>query len=184
MRKVTFITGNQNKADYMARLLGMPIDHRKIELEEIQSVDAKKIAEQKARYAYSVIGSPVLIEDISFECKSLNGLPGPFIKFFIESENGDEIICRMLDGFDDRSVSVRCTHVVYDGETIYHLEKVAKGVVSEHPRGERGYGWDPVFAMDGFEGKTNAELSAEDYDVFQRAHKPLDELKTLLEKLT
>ena len=36
--KITFVTGNQNKADYLTRLLGVPIDHVKLNLDEIQSI--------------------------------------------------------------------------------------------------------------------------------------------------
>lgn len=36
--KIAFVTGNQNKADYLTRLLGVPIDHVKLNLDEIQSI--------------------------------------------------------------------------------------------------------------------------------------------------
>jgi hypothetical protein len=42
--KVTFITGNQKKADYLASYLGFAVDHRKLDLDEIQSLDLRKIA--------------------------------------------------------------------------------------------------------------------------------------------
>ena len=82
MIDVTFITGNQAKADFLAKHLGYPIKHKKLDLDEIQSLNLKEIAEHKARQAYGEIKSPVLIEDAGLFIKALGGLPGPFIKWF------------------------------------------------------------------------------------------------------
>jgi hypothetical protein len=56
---VTFITGNQSKADYLAKYLGIPVKHVKLDLEELQSMDLHKIVEHKVRQAYEHIKSPV-----------------------------------------------------------------------------------------------------------------------------
>ena len=49
MTHVTFITGNQNKADYLAKYLGMNIEHKKLDLDELQSLDLRTIVEHKVR---------------------------------------------------------------------------------------------------------------------------------------
>ena len=49
MTNITFITGNQNKADYLAKYLGHSVDHVKLDLDEIQSLDLKEIVEHKVR---------------------------------------------------------------------------------------------------------------------------------------
>ncbi|MFA6383501.1 MAG: non-canonical purine NTP pyrophosphatase, partial [Parcubacteria group bacterium] len=85
MKKITFITGNQSKADYLANYLGLPIDHVKIDLDEIQSLDLKEIVTHKVRQAYQKVKKPVIVEDVSLEFKALGGLPGPFIRFFVEN---------------------------------------------------------------------------------------------------
>ena len=84
MRSITFITGNQKKADYLARYLGFPIEHIKLDLEEIQSMELQEIVEHKVKQAYEKIKKPVIVEDASLEFTALGKLPGPFIKFFIE----------------------------------------------------------------------------------------------------
>lgn len=58
---VTFITGNQAKADNLAEHLGLKVKHQKVELDEIQSVDLKVIVEHKVRQAYAIVQSPVLV---------------------------------------------------------------------------------------------------------------------------
>ena len=45
MKHVTFITGNQAKADYLAKHLGFSVQHHKLDLDEIQSLDLREIVE-------------------------------------------------------------------------------------------------------------------------------------------
>ena len=56
MNKITFITGNQSKADYFAKYLGISVDHRKVELDEIQSLNLREIVEHKVKQAYKIVG--------------------------------------------------------------------------------------------------------------------------------
>ncbi|MBB1579878.1 non-canonical purine NTP pyrophosphatase, partial [Candidatus Saccharibacteria bacterium] len=49
MKTVTFITGNPHKADYLSRMLGLPLKHRAVDLTEIQSTSLEEIVEHKVR---------------------------------------------------------------------------------------------------------------------------------------
>lgn len=75
MRPITFITGNQKKADYLARYLGFPVEHQKIDLDELQSLDLREIVEHKVKQAYEIVQSPVLVEDVSLEFSALGRIP-------------------------------------------------------------------------------------------------------------
>jgi non-canonical purine NTP pyrophosphatase (RdgB/HAM1 family) len=180
MTNVTFITGNQNKADYLARLLGINISHHKVDLDELQSTSLHEIVEHKVRQAHAVVNSPVLVEDVSLEFVALAGLPGPFIKFFVEQENGLENLCRMLDGFNDRRAVVRVTFGYYDGQTVRMFDGELSGTIAEHPRGDGGYGWDKIFCPDGYDGKTRAELSAVDDEATYQVMKPFAAIRDFL----
>ena len=116
MKTITFITGNQYKADYLSRMLGLPLKHRAVDLAEIQSTSLEEVVEHKVRQAYVIAKCPVLVEDVALEFTELGGLPGPFIKFFVEAPNGLENLCRMLDGFDNRSAVAACVFGYYDGQ--------------------------------------------------------------------
>lgn len=176
-----FITGNQHKADYLAKMLGIHLDHHKVDLDEIQSVSLEEIVIHKARQAYDVIKKPVLVEDVALGFNALNGLPGPFVKFFVESENGLENMCRMLDGFDDRSARAECMFAYYDGNNCTVIAGGLDGVIAKNPHGEGGFGWDRVFCPEGYEGKTRAELILEQNEATYRTIKPIDKLRTFLE---
>lgn len=55
MQNITFITGNPKKAEYLEKYLGFPIDHIKLDLDEIQSLDSREIITHKVKEAYNKI---------------------------------------------------------------------------------------------------------------------------------
>ena len=175
-----FITGNQNKANYLAKMLGIDLEHQKVELDEIQSTDIREVAAHKARQAYESIGKPVLIEDSGLSFTALNGLPGPFIKFFVEVDDGIEKLCRMLDGFDNRSARATAVFAYYDGSQMMLIEGGIDGTIVDHPRGSNGWDWDKIFAPNGYNGKTQAEQTDEDYETVYGVIKPFNKLRDFL----
>lgn len=158
-----FITGNQDKADYLSCSLGIQLEHQKINLDEIQSMDPHAVVEHKVRQAYDLLNKPVQVEDTTLSFNALDGLPGPFVRFFVDAENGLEMMCRMLDGFVDRSAYASATYGYYDGEKVCFFGGKLTGVIAHHPRGNGGYGWDKIFEPDGYGGLTRAELSPADH---------------------
>lgn len=178
MTNVTFITGNQDKADYLTAYLGFPVNHQKVDLEEIQSLDLKEIVEHKVRQAYSIVGSPVIVEDVSLEFSALGRLPGTFIKFFVD-EVSFETICRMLDGLDRRATA-RCVFGYFDGKEVVFFEGAMDGHIAEGPAGDNGYGWDKIFIPNGYD-VTRASLSELDDKTTYLQIKPFEKLKAFLE---
>lgn len=158
--KITFITGNQGKADFLAKHIEYPIAHQKIDLDEIQSLKLADIAEHKAKQAYQVLNSPVLVEDIGLIFEGLGELPGPFIKWF-EVALGLEKICELVDGFESRRATVKICYAFYDGKKISFFEGEIKGSIADRPRGDGGFGFDPIFIPDHV-AKTLAEMDEEE----------------------
>ena len=181
MNNVTFITGNQNKADYLAKMLGVELKHKKLELDEIQSTDLNEIVEHKVRQAFELVKGPVLVEDVSLKFNALNGLPGPFIKFFTEQPNGLKNMCRMLDGFNDRGARAECVFGYYDGERFELFRGGLDGNIAHEPQGTNGWGWDAIFCPDGYGGKTRAELSEADDEATYILIKPFAVLREFLQ---
>lgn len=178
--RVTFITGNQHKADYLSRYLGFTVKHLEIELDEVQSLDLSTVVEHKLIQAYAKINEPVLVEDVSLEFEALGRLPGTFIKFYIE-EIPYETICRTLDGLS-RNATAKCTFGYYDGSLMKFFESSLKGKIADRPKGEGGFGWDKIFIPEGY-SQTRAELNeAEDKKTYL-VIKPFDKVKAFLENL-
>lgn len=177
MKTVTFITGNQSKADYLARYLGVEVAHQKIDLDEIQSLELQEIVEHKVKQAYDIVKTPVLVEDVSFEYKALGRLPGPFIKYFV-TELEPETMCRIIDGMD-RSAVGRCMFGYYDGVELRTFEGELCGTIAQHPAGENGFGWDKIFIPEGYK-ITRAQLDDEEYAKIYKIIRPIDQLKKFL----
>lgn len=177
MTDVTFITGNQAKADYLANYLDHPVKHLKLDLVEIQSLDPHEVTGHKVRQAYEHVRGPVLVEDVSLEFSAWGRLPGTFIRFFVD-EVPLETICRMLDG-QDRSAIARCIFGYYDGNKVEFIEGKLTGKIAAQPAGENGFGWDKIFIPDGH-SVTRACLNPADYKTVYATIKPLAELKEFL----
>lgn len=182
-RYPVFITGNQHKADNLGKFLGVKLVHRKLELDEIQSASLEVVLEHKAQQAYAAVGQAVLVDDVALGFTALGGLPGPFIRYFVESDNGLEHLCRMLDGFDTRTAQGSAALGYYDGTHFEIFTGTISGTIAEHPSGDGGYGWDAIFCPDGYGGRTRAELNETEYRTVYEQIRPFSELRRFLEQL-
>jgi len=181
--KATFMTGNADKAAYLERMLGLPINHFKADLDEIQSLSLDEIVTHKVKQAYEIVKSPVIVEDVSLGFDDFGGLPGPFVKFFVGSEDGLEKICRIADTLPTRKATAVCVFGYYDGKRLELLRGNLHGTIAEHPKGSGGFGWDAIFCPDGFGGKTRAELTPSDDAKTYATLKPFSALRNLLTSL-
>jgi inosine triphosphate pyrophosphatase len=154
-----FITGNQGKADQLAQWLGLPVEHQKLDLDEIQSLDLTEVVEHKVRQAYALAKRPVLVEDVSVVCTAMGRLPGTFIKWFIQ-ELGNDGICKFVDGLEHRGAIVSICYGLYDGRDVQFFQSSVEGQIAPEPRGE-AWGWNPIFIPAGHT-KTYAEMTPEE----------------------
>ncbi len=177
---ITFITGNASKAEQLKRHLKRPVLHKKIDLDEVQSLDLKKIVEHKAKEAYKKVKSPVLVEDVSLTFHAMGRLPGPLIKWFL-GELGNDGLCELLDGQKNRKATAEVCFGFYDGKELKMFEGKMEGTISKKPRGETDFGWDPIFIPKGSR-KTNAELSVEEQKKFSMRRIALKKLEAYLKK--
>ena len=178
IQRLTFITGNVGKAKYLSDYFRMPVEHRKLDLKEIQSLDLREIVVDKAKRAFDEVRSPVLVEDVSLTFRALNALPGPLIKWFLEAL-GNEGLCRLLDGLADRSAFTEVMFAVCDGSSVHVFEGSMEGSITSSPRGEMGFGWDPIFVPSGHD-KTWAEMSDEKKHATSMRKIALDKMSAFL----
>lgn len=181
MTEITFITGNQDKADYLNKWLGFPVQHKKIELDEIQSLDLQTVVDHKVKQAFQALGRPVLVEDVSLEFGALGRLPGTYIKWF-EKELGTDGLCKLLEQYEDRSATARGMFGYYDGATLKFIEGSLKGKIASEPRGTNGFGWDPIFIPEGYD-ITRAEMDNQGDNDTYTTIKPFKALRDFLTTL-
>lgn len=186
---ITFVTGNFKKLLEVREILGIgtetdplpfALTHHKVDLPELQG-DPVSIAKQKCILAAAKLDSAVITEDTSLCFNALNGLPGPYIKWFLD-DCGLEGLNKMIDGFDDRSVYAQ-TIVCFcagPGKEPAVFEGRTNGTIVR-PRGPENFGWDPIFEpSDHNAGKTYAEMTAEEKNAISHRGRALAQLREFL----
>ncbi|PUZ38807.1 hypothetical protein GQ55_9G225400 [Panicum hallii var. hallii] len=157
-KAVTFVTGNAKKLEEVRAILGssIPFQSLKLDLPELQG-EPEDISKEKARMAASQVNGPVLVEDTCLCFNALKGLPGPYIKWFLE-KIGHEGLNNLLKAYEDKSAFAMCIFSLALGPGEEPITFVGKTVGKIVPaRGPSDFGWDPVFQPDGFE-QTYAEM--------------------------
>lgn len=177
MKEIVFVTGNPGKVEEVKRFLSIPIRHEALDLEELQSIDPDAVVRAKAESAFSILNTPVLVEDVSVTFTALGRLPGTFIKYF-EQELGQEGLCRLLDG-KDRGCVATARYAFHDGENVTVFEGSMPGTVAESPRGTRSFGWASIIIPEGKE-KTYAEMTDEEQGEVAMRKKALKKLAEAL----
>jgi non-canonical purine NTP pyrophosphatase (RdgB/HAM1 family) len=183
--EITLITGNQTKlknANLNLNNFGIQVEGREIDTPEIQSTKPEEIAEHSAKYAYSIVGKPVIKMDVSFEIDCLKGFPGPFVKFINQWLDPNDIL-KMIGSSKNRRARFIdvLSYVGGQDAQIKSFRMVKNGVISAKPLGENGWGIDKIFIPDGF-NKTLAEMDdSERVTVWGNSH--WEDLATYIKSL-
>lgn len=159
---MTFITGNQNKADFLAKHLGVEITHQNLDLEEIQSLNLHEVVQRKAEEAYRKIKQPVIVEDVSLIFTAMGRLPGTFIKWF-EQELGLEGLVELADSQPRRDAIGRVCYGLHDGAGIRYFDGEMRGTIATRVGDKaHGFGFDPIFINDTY-AVPRSEMGEADY---------------------
>jgi non-canonical purine NTP pyrophosphatase (RdgB/HAM1 family) len=157
--KLIFVTGSEKKLKEVKKILSdIELVNKNLEIPEIQSFDLKEIAKDKAKKAYEILKEPVLVEDTAFYIEALNGLPGPFIKYF-EEMLGRGAMSFLARGLEHRNASSKTCACYYDGKEFILAEGEVKGTLLEeaYTGNPHAFGYDLCFVPEGYE-KCFAEL--------------------------
>jgi XTP/dITP diphosphohydrolase len=107
----------------------------------------------------------VIADDSGLEVKALGGAPGVFSARYAGEDANDrrnvEKLLRELQDARDRSARFYCViALAKNGELIRTVAGEIAGTITKFPRGENGFGYDPIFIPNGF-SETFAELTSE-----------------------
>jgi XTP/dITP diphosphohydrolase len=134
------------------------------EVEEDQP-DLKGNALKKARYWFNETGISSLADDTGLEVDILDGAPGVYSARYagdnVTYDENVEKLLREMEGESDRKARFRTVIAFLDGSDEHLFEGVCEGEITTYRKGEKGFGYDPVFQPAGF-GQTFAELSSEE----------------------
>ncbi|XP_075213042.1 inosine triphosphate pyrophosphatase [Lycorma delicatula] len=181
-KKIVFVTGNIKKLEETVAILGknLPFElvSEKIDLPEFQG-DTQFISSLKCKEAAKIIKGPVIIEDTSLCFNALGGLPGPYIKWFLE-KLGPNNLPKLIDSWEDKTATAICTFAYTEGENseVKLFEGKVPGIIV-NSRGPQDFGWDSIFQPEGY-NKTYAELSKQIKNEISHRSKAVLALKKFL----
>lgn len=182
MQDIFFITSNSHKlAEARAILKKHNILQTNLESDEIQG-DIEKISINKTLNAFNKVKKNCFTEDTSLIFDAWGKLPGPYIKYFLETI-GPSGLYKSLKPFDNNKAYAICTVGLMNDnfdKPLLFQGKVTGKIVS--PRGDSGFEWDKIFVPDGYD-KTFAELGMEIKNQISHRKKALTLLNNFLEKL-
>jgi len=171
MDKLVLASRNQHKIQEMKELvadLGIEV-FSALDFPELEEVEEDKPtlegnALKKARYVHHQTGIPALSDDTGLEVEALNGAPGVYsARYAGENATYQYNVLKLLSEMkekSDRTAQFRTVVALVDGKQEFTFEGICKGKIIKVQRGEKGFGYDPVFLPDGF-SKTFAELEAD-----------------------
>ena len=140
----------------------------------------------KAVAVARAVGVDAIADDSGIEVDALGGGPGVRSARFSGRGATDRAnLAKLIDAIrdvpsHDRTARYRCVALVATpGGRATHAEATCEGSLAAEPRGEGGFGYDPIFVPEGFE-QTSAELPAEQKDEISHRGRALRELVPFL----
>jgi XTP/dITP diphosphohydrolase len=175
---ILLATTNRGKlAEYRTLLAGLPIDlvsYATVFPDKAQAVEDGATLEDnakiKARAAAASAMMVTLAEDSGLEIDALCGQPGVRSARFsregaTDAENNAAVLDALAEVEDDqRTARFRCVLVLLDpwsDEPMVMTEGRCEGVIARIACGGGGFGYDPLFVVDGY-GRTMAEITEEE----------------------
>lgn len=141
----------------------------------------------KAVMATSVLGLPAIADDSGLCVDALDGAPGIYSARFgapeIETDaERTEYLLKLMQGKANRTARfVSCVCCTFPNGDRLEARGECEGTLTESPRGDGGFGYDPIFLPDG-ESLTMAEMTEERKNtISHRAHALEDFRKGLVE---
>jgi inosine triphosphate pyrophosphatase len=176
-----FITGNKDKLREVQALIP-DVQSIDMDLPEIQEVDPQKIIAAKLLEARKHRSGTFIVEDTSLSLDGMDGLPGPLVKWFIQSIGIDGIYA-LTKTFGARATARTIIGYADGNNDLLFFEGSLSGLVVP-PRGTDGFGWDAIFQPDNSDDKTFAEMTPEEKNQCSMRKRAVAGLQRYLEQGT
>lgn len=184
--KLLIATANAHKVDEIRQILkGFPVEL--CDLRDFPAVDAPdetgltyaENALLKARFYSQHSGLPSLSDDSGLEVDALDGAPGLYsARFGGHDMPHSQKILRVLELLDEqperpRTARFRCCCALVDPSSgrVLTEEATCEGSIAQRPSGDGGFGYDPIFLVDG--RRSMAELTSEEKHAISHRGKSL-----------
>jgi XTP/dITP diphosphohydrolase len=176
--RVVLATRNRKKLAELQRILRR--DDLAVELLTLDDVDVPDVVESGATFADNALlkatatalstGLPAVADDSGLTVDALNGMPGVLSARWSGARATDASNLRLVleqtaDVPDERrgAAFVCVAALAWPDGQVETVEGLLAGSLTRQPRGDGGFGYDPIFVPDGYE-VTTAQMSAADKD--------------------
>jgi XTP/dITP diphosphohydrolase len=127
-----------------------------------------------------------LADDTGLQVDAMDGAPGVYSSRYAgERATYDDNVTKLLKEMQGvaenrRTARFRCVMALVDGNKTETVEGVCEGIILKEKRGDKGFGYDPVFYTPVY-GKSFAEISLEEKNKISHRGIALDKIRTLLQ---
>jgi XTP/dITP diphosphohydrolase len=191
MQKLIFATNNTHKAEEIRSVLKeqftiTTLNEAGIDMDIPEPFDTlEENARQKATTVYNLTGISCFGEDTGLETNALNGEPGvKSARYAGEERDFAANIEKLLDklkGKTDRTARFRTVISLILNGAEHQFEGICEGSIIAQPRGEKGFGYDPVFIPHDA-NRTFAEMSLPEKNQYSHRGKAMEQLIQFLIK--
>ncbi|MEM7372955.1 MAG: RdgB/HAM1 family non-canonical purine NTP pyrophosphatase [Bacteroidota bacterium] len=188
-QRLLFGTNNQHKLREIREIL-----HTQYEVLSLADVGIDMDVEEteptlignaflKADAFHKASGLPTFSDDTGLEVDALNGAPGVYTaRYAGENATFQDNITKMLKemrGESSRTARFRTVIAFVDGANREAFEGIIEGAITEAPRGEGGFGYDPIFQPE-HHNTTFAEMNPDDKNAISHRGRALKKFSTHL----
>ena len=159
MRSLVFATGNQNKVAEIQQLVAPVV--RLLSLKEINCTEEipetsptiEGNASQKAFYIFNKYSFDCFADDTGLEIEALEGRPGVLsARYAGEAKNAEDNMNKILhemEGISNRNARFKTVISLVIGGKENLFEGIVNGTILTEKRGNKGFGYDPIFQPEG-----------------------------------
>ena len=180
--KIEYITGNRQKFEEAQLILrDWDLEQVNLEITEIQG-DRYQVATAKAKEAVRILQRPAIVEDISLCFNAWNGMPGPYVKDFLQTMGAAGLAEAILKTEDHRVQAICVVAYVVPGSEPILFEGMIEGNAVT-PRGSLSHGtasFNSCFEPIG-SSKTFGEMTMEEHSRISMRNIALLKLRKFLE---
>lgn len=192
MKEIVFVTNNRHKLGEIMQMISEEFSI--ISLEELGLTDeipetADTISGNallKARYVFERHGKDCFADDTGLEVEALNGAPGVYSARYAGPDcsyidNVNKLLKEMTGKTERNARFVTVIALIFQGKE-YLFEGIVNGKITFEPRGNNGFGYDPVFLPDQYQ-KTYAEMDSVLKNEISHRGKAVQQLISFLKKI-
>lgn len=172
MKKIVFATNNAHKLQEIRQIVGEEFEIMSLAdigcdediPETAGTLDGNAL--MKAQYIKEHYGMDCFSDDTGLEIDALGGEPGVYSARYggvaHDSERNMDKVLAKMEGVTERSARFRTVIVLIEGDKVSKFEGKVEGRILTERHGGEGFGYDPIFAPVEADGRTFAEMTAQE----------------------